>query len=99
MTNEKELREEFIKEFLHTENDEQELDSMSDFWLSKLHSHTKEVVEKIKSIPVLHRDIILRSQMNDLEAVKYYPSSAKNALLIPRDEVLDLLASLEDNKK
>lgn len=91
MTNEKELREEFYKEFpesmFHCYRCEcggptDMPEHIADFWLSKLHSHTKEVVEKF---PVTFTKKVHKLN-GEIEYENY----------INKD---DLLASLEDNKK
>lgn len=93
MTNEKELREEFRKAFVIDFGDDikpnliihDDIMEIADWWLSKLHSHTKMVVEKIRGMKKEAQTLYSGEKDRWLDG--YYAGMD------------DLLASLEDNKK
>lgn len=108
MINEKELREEFDKKFGFGEDPilcEEDIDdpwtteSIADFLISKLHSHTKEVVREIYRRA--RKEIDLSAQMNRPIAVMQMVAIQTYAIEngIDLDELRASVASLEDNKK
>lgn len=91
MINEKELREEWEKYKKDMEGRPYAGDPFLDFFLSKFHSHTKEVIEKIKKWAEQNSEEISDSYP--------FPSSYDQSDFTSLPDLLAFLASLEDNKK
>lgn len=92
MTNEKELREEIRTRLTYATNEDiyDDLERMCNSIVDLLHSHTKEVVEKIKG---MKKEQLEQGDSEDTDLV-----TERNSIASYNQALDDLLASLEDNK-